>query len=161
MAGSVVKPMKDGGGNPFNGQLYDDGSGNLVPLHHVLDGADETQGAKADPAASDSTSAWSINALLKGAWAKLEAIRALLAGTLTTKGSPVTHAAVLTPGTPVPAGRKVVIVCTAVGTVRLKFADTSTLDVHVEVGTSEFDGYAAVDVVAANTTATATVTVLS
>jgi len=42
----------------------------------VADGADVTQGAKADAAATDSTSAWSVVSVLKGIFAKL-------AGTLT------------------------------------------------------------------------------
>ncbi len=37
----------------------------------VADGADVTQGAKADAANTDSTSAWSVVSLLKGIWAKL------------------------------------------------------------------------------------------
>jgi hypothetical protein len=49
--------------------------------HHV------TLGAKADAAATDSTSSWSVVALLKGLWAKIEAVRAALAGTLTVQGT--------------------------------------------------------------------------
>jgi hypothetical protein len=37
----------------------------------IADGDDAAQGAKADAAATDSTSAWSVVALLKGVWAKL------------------------------------------------------------------------------------------
>lgn len=37
----------------------------------VADGADVTQGTKADPAASDATSAWSVVAVLKGLFARL------------------------------------------------------------------------------------------
>jgi hypothetical protein len=46
----------------------------------VADGADVTQGAKADAAATDSTSSWSVVSALKGIFAKL-------AGTLTTSVS--------------------------------------------------------------------------
>ena len=40
----------------------------------ISDGAEVTQGAKADSAATDSTSSWSVIALLKGIWAKLSSI---------------------------------------------------------------------------------------
>jgi len=46
----------------------------------VADGADVTQGAKADAAATDSTSSWTVISLLKGLYAKL-------AGTLTVGGT--------------------------------------------------------------------------
>jgi len=39
----------------------------------IVDGADITQGAKADAANTDSTSAWSVIALLKGLWAAITA----------------------------------------------------------------------------------------
>lgn len=40
----------------------------------IADGADVAEGSKADAAATDSTSSWSVTALLKGAWAKLNAL---------------------------------------------------------------------------------------
>lgn len=51
--------------------------GTPVPVS-LTDGADVTLGAKADAAATDSTSAWSVVSLLKS-------LRTLLAGTLTVK----------------------------------------------------------------------------
>ena len=75
--------------------------------------------------------------------------------------APVTMAAVISPGTPVAPGRKALINCSAAGAMRLKLSGGSTIDIALQVGESELDGYAVVDVVAANTTATATVTVLS
>lgn len=92
--------------------------------------------------------------------AKLEAVRALLAGTLTTRGTGLGPPRAITPGTPVTAGRGVRIVATAAGVVALKFADGSVLPFPVNVGVSA-DELAVVDVVAAQTTAAATVYVLS
>jgi hypothetical protein len=65
---------------PIKGE---DGAQNV----RILDGHDQTQGSKADAAASDSTSSWSLVSLLKGVWAKLEVIRALLNGTLAVNGT--------------------------------------------------------------------------
>lgn len=53
----------------------------------LLDGDDATQGAKGNAAATDSTSAWSVVALLKGLYAKL-------AGTLTISGAVTTSGTV-------------------------------------------------------------------
>lgn len=75
---------------------------------------------------------------------------------------PYQSAAVITPGTPVTAGRGVFIACTVAGTVRLKLGDgTSTLDVPVNVGPNIIDNIAVVDVVSGSTTATSVVSVLS
>src|SRR5690348_13675701 len=59
-----------------------DANGNrLAPVSvYIKDGNSLTQGAKADSAATDSTSSWSIISLLKGLYAKL-------AGTLTVGGT--------------------------------------------------------------------------
>ena len=59
------------------------------------------------------------------------------------------------------AGRRVFIACTAAGTVHLKLSGGSTLEVPVAVGPNLIDNVAVVDVVAANTTATAVVSVLN
>ena len=64
-------------------------------------------------------------------------------------------------GTPVTAGRRVFIACAAAGTVRLKLSGGSTPEVPVAVGPNLIDDVAVVDVVAANTTATAVVSVLN
>jgi hypothetical protein len=53
----------------------------------IIDGHDQTQGSKADAAASDSTSSWSLVSLLKGVWGKLEAIYTRLGGTLAVNGT--------------------------------------------------------------------------
>jgi hypothetical protein len=53
----------------------------------VEDGANEALGATTDAAASDSTSSWSLVSLLKGVWAKLEAIYTRLGDTLTVSGT--------------------------------------------------------------------------
>lgn len=84
--------------------------------------------------------------------AKQDALNAIAAPSL--------GAAVITPGTPVTAGKRVFIACTVAGNVRLKLSNASTLDVPVNVGASMIDDVAVIDVVAANTTATAVVSVL-
>lgn len=48
-------------------------SGTITASESIPDGADVAQGAKADAAASDNTSAWSVVALLKGILGKLSA----------------------------------------------------------------------------------------
>lgn len=60
--------------------LGDAGDSEDVSTVSVPNGADAAQGAIADPAATDSTSAWTAISLLKGLWAKLN-------GTLTTQPS--------------------------------------------------------------------------
>lgn len=79
--------FKDSSGNMAGANL--DASGNLLVnvaaggstgAVTIADGADVTQGAKADSAATNSTSSWSVVSLLKGLYS-------LLAGTLTVGGS--------------------------------------------------------------------------
>jgi hypothetical protein len=54
--------------NPDGTNVGGGGSGGAAT---IADGADVTQGAKADTAATDSTSAWSVVALLKGTYTLL------------------------------------------------------------------------------------------
>lgn len=54
----------------------------------VADGGDVALGAKADAAATDSTSSWSVVALLKGLWAKLAKLTGLTADPTTGQVSP-------------------------------------------------------------------------
>ena len=91
----------------------------------------------------------------------LSGIWQAVTGTLKVSTAPVVTATVITPGTPVPPGRKALIACSAAGNLRVKLSGGSTIDLALQVGQSELDGYAVVDVVAASTTATATVTVAS
>ncbi|MCJ2053978.1 hypothetical protein [Methylobacterium sp. J-070] len=123
--------------------------------------------------------------------AKVEAVRSLLAGTLAISAAalplpagaataakqdtgnaslatiagyeqPYANAATITPGTPVTAGRAVFIASTSTGSVRLKLSGGTTLDVPVTAaGPTLIDRLAVVDVVAANTTGTHVVSVLS
>ena len=68
----------------------------------------------------------------------------------------------ITPGTPQKAsGTGVCIVCTVAGNVALLLKGGTTLTIPVAVGTSWIDNLAVIDVVAAQTTATATVDILS
>lgn len=73
---------------------------------------------------------------------------------------PYLGAETITPGTPVEPGVGVFIACTAAGNVRLLLANDSILDVPVAVGASMIDNLAVKDVVEADTTATAVVSVL-
>ena len=110
------------------------------------DGADITLGAKADAAATSDAGSFSLIALFKR---------------LLGYSAPSTGAVTITPGTPVAAGRRAFIACTAAGTVRLKLSNGSTLDVPVSVGPNLIDNVAVVDVVAANSTGTFVVSVLN
>lgn len=73
---------------------------------------------------------------------------------------PYSEAVTITPGSPVAASRGVFIACTAAGTVRLKMANSTTIDVPVNVGPNMLDFWSIRDVVAGGTTATAVVTAL-
>lgn len=91
--------------------------------HQTADGGDVTQGAKGDPAATDSSSAWSLVSLLKGLYA-------LIAGTLTFNlskygGSNVgaSNAVHVQPGTG--AAFQLAAGTNAVGTVSAKLQDGS------------------------------------
>lgn len=72
-----------------------------------------------------------------------------------------THNVRITPGTPVPAGTGVLVACSVAGNVGLKLKGGTTLVVPVAVGPNWIDNLAVIDVVAASTTATANVDVLS
>jgi filamentous hemagglutinin len=70
------------------GPVQNDGSKDYAPaLMYIPDGNDVTLGAKTNTAATDSTSSWSVIALLKGLYAKL-------AGTLTVAGAVTTSGTV-------------------------------------------------------------------
>jgi len=79
-----IFPLKDRYGNTINTVYIDNGDGTYTLATSssggggggavtVADGADVTQGAKADSAANNSTSSWSAIALLKGLYAALVA----------------------------------------------------------------------------------------
>ena len=72
-----------------------------------------------------------------------------------------TVAAQITPGTPVAAGRGVLINCTAAGLQALKLAGGATVLVPVNLGASILDGWSITDAPVAGTTATCIVTALS
>jgi hypothetical protein len=66
----------------------------------------------------------------------------------------------ITPGTPVSPGSGICIACSAPGNLRLVMSDRSFLDLYATQGTAIIDNIAAIDVNAAGTTATCTVSVL-
>lgn len=67
---------------------------------------------------------------------------------------------IITPGTPVAPGDGVAIACSAPGTLRLRMQEGSAMDVYALQGTAILDNLSVIDVVAVQTTATATVSVL-
>lgn len=70
------------------------------------------------------------------------------------------HGKIITPGTPVVPGSRVLIAASVAGMVRLVLADGSFADIYAIVGTTEVPDLAVKDVNAAGTTATASITVL-
>ena len=78
-----------------------------------------------------------------------------------SNGAVATKAVVITPGTPVAPGTKALINCSSAGLIRLKLSSGNTLDLSLNQGMSELDGFAVIDVVASSTTAQAVVTVVS
>lgn len=69
-------------------------------------------------------------------------------------------ATLIAPGTPVPPGSGVALACSAAGNLRLVMSDRSFLDLYATQGTAIIDNLSAIDVNAANTTATCAVSVL-
>lgn len=71
------------------------------------------------------------------------------------------HAKLITPGTPVTAGRAVLISCTVAGLQKLLTKGGDTITTQVAVGATVIQDLAVVDAPSSGSTATATVYVLS
>ena len=134
--------VKDGGGNPV--------TINALPAL----GAAADVGALPVSLSNESKALLSAIVTTLGTPAQAQA-------TTTTKGTPYTAAAAITPGTAVTAGRAVLIACTTAGNQALKLSGGTTIIVPVAVGASILDNFAITDAPTSGTTATATVTVLS
>lgn len=80
---SLTRKLLDGFNNGFTGANGGSGGGGSAVT--MADGANVTQGAKADAANTNSTGSWTVVSLLKGIWAKLNGGVAIsnVAGTVT------------------------------------------------------------------------------
>src|ERR1700732_4165161 len=83
MQPGAATPISDA--NPMPVAILSGGGGGAVT---IADGGNTTQGSLADPKATDSTSAWSVIALLKGLYALLSGtLTAAISGTVSVTGT--------------------------------------------------------------------------
>lgn len=133
--------VKDNIPNTASMAIIDDGSGNGTCL------SDPTEGTKADTAATDSTSSWSVVAILKGIWAKLSTIATNTAAAIPAQSNHTTNIGAVDSISPYPA-TAVPVTASATGTTT---ATTATLT-NVTSHTTYICGFS----IRANATAAAT-----